>query len=290
VTAGGLVPAIPSSLLEPIWVEFYAAIGEDPPEFDPTHPLGCHRRRIPSRIVFEHMIDALVHGSGYERIATAQCSDRTIRRRLKKWAKAGVAQHVHAIALAAYDLIIGLELEDLSVDGCITKAPCGGDKAGPSPVDRRKGGLKRSVATEAGGIPLGIVSASANRHDSPLLAPTLAAAQTQVGPLPEHVTSHLDAGYDSGVTRDLLAELGFDGEVSRKGVPAPIQVGKRWVVERTHAWMNGFGKLRRCTDKNGEIVDFWLYLTAAFVTVRQLIQRARNRYRWDTRPSVRRLK
>jgi transposase len=107
------VPAVPSCLLEPIWVEFSATIGQDPPEFDPTHPLGCHRRRISSRIVFEHLIDALVHGSGYERIATAQCSDRTIRRRLKTWAKAGVAQRVHATALAAYDLIIGLELEDL---------------------------------------------------------------------------------------------------------------------------------------------------------------------------------
>jgi transposase len=73
----------------------------------------CHRRRISSRIVFEHLIDALVHGSGYERIATAQCSDRTIRRRLKTWAKAGVAQRVHATALAAYDLIIGLELEEV---------------------------------------------------------------------------------------------------------------------------------------------------------------------------------
>jgi hypothetical protein len=46
------------------------------------------------------------------------------------------------------------------------------------------------------------------------------------------VTGHLDAGYDSGVTRKLLAQLGFEGEISRKGVPAPIQVGKRWVVER----------------------------------------------------------
>jgi transposase len=170
VITGGLVPAVPSCLLEPIWGEFQAAIGEEPPEFDPTHPLGCHRRRVPARLVFEHIVDALVHGSGYERIATTGCSDRTIRRRLKAWAEAGVGQRVHAVALHAYDLIIGLELEDLSVDGCITKAPCGGDKAGPSPVDRRKGGLKRSVATEASGIPLGIVSAGANRHDSPLLA------------------------------------------------------------------------------------------------------------------------
>jgi hypothetical protein len=42
--------------------------------------------------------------------------------------------------------------------------------------------------------------------------------------------------------------------------------------------MNGYGKLRRCTDKDGDIVDFYLYLAAAFVTVRQLIQRARKRY------------
>jgi transposase len=284
------VPAVPACLLEPVWVEFHAAIGEDPYGFDPRHPLGCHRRRIPSRVVFEHMIDALVHGSGYERIATDECSDRTIRRRLDAWSEAGVAQHVHAAAVAAYDLIIGLELDDVSVDGCITKAPCGGEKAGPSPVDRRKGGLKRSVATEGQGVPLGLVSAGANRHDSPLLEPTLEQMKTQLGPLPEQVTAHLDAGYDSGVTRDLLTSMGFEGEISRKGVPAPIQVGKRWVVERTHSWMNGYGKLRRCTDKKAAVVDFYLYLAAAFVVVRQLIQRARNRYRWDTRPTTRRLK
>lgn len=53
--------------------------------------------------------------------------------------------------MAAYDLIIGLDLDEVSADGCITKAPCDGDKAGPSPVDRRKQELKRSMATEAGG-------------------------------------------------------------------------------------------------------------------------------------------
>ena len=61
-------------------------------------------------------------------------------------------------------------------------------------------------------------------------------------------------------------------------------------MERTHAWMNGYRTLRRCTDKDGAIVDVFLYLAAAFVTVRQLIQRARQRCRWDTRPTVRRLR
>ena len=44
----------------------------------------------------------------------------------------------------------------------------------------------------------------------------------------------MDAAYDSGVIRSLLLELGFEGIISRTGVPAPIQVGSRWVIERTN--------------------------------------------------------
>jgi hypothetical protein len=214
-----------------------------------------------------------------------------VRRRLKAWAARGIGEQVHALALAAYDQMIGLELGDIAVDGCITKAPCGGQCAGPSPVDRRKGGLKRSVATEDHGIPLGLAAAGAHRHDSPLLAPTLAAATRQLaGLLPGQRTCHLDAGYDSHPTRQLLGELGFDSQIARRGTPAPLQATRRWPAERTHAWMNGYGKLRRMTDRDVAIVAFYLYLAAAFVTVRQLIQHARHRYRWDTRPTTKRLK
>jgi len=282
---------VPSCLLEPIWGEFCALIGGERPPFDPAHPLGCHRRRVSDRVVFEHVVAALVHGSGYERIASPGCSDRTIRRRLKAWAALGIGEQVHALALRAYDQMIGLELGDVAVDGCITKAPCGGERAGPSPVDRRKGGLKRSVATDNYGIPRGIASAPANRHDSPLLAPTLQAAADQLdSKLPGERACHLDAGYDSRPTRQTLSELGFDGHIARKGTPAPLQATQRWPVERTHSWMNGYGKLRRMTDRDATVVDFYLYLAAAFVTVRALIQRARNRYRWDTRPATKRLK
>jgi hypothetical protein len=280
------VPALPSSLIEPVWVEF-AALLPAHPAVDPTHPLGCHRRRVPDRVVFEHVLDALVHGSGYERVATAACSDRTIRRRLKDSARRGVAPRLHALCLAAFAKMIGLRLGDLSADGVITKAPCGGEKAGPSPVDRRKGGLKRSVAAEATGVPLGLVSAGANRNDPPLLAPTLEQARVQLGVLPTRLTVHLDAAYDGGPTRALLDALGFAGEIARKGVPAPVQASRRWPVERLHAWMNAFGKLRRCTDRDGAVVDFYLYPAAALVVVRQLIQRARTLYRWDTRPTTR---
>jgi Transposase DDE domain len=285
------VPAVPSCLLEPVWVEFCALLGGERQGFDPSHPLGCHRRRIPDRVVFEHVVAALVHGSGYERIATPGCSDRTIRRRLKAWAALGIGERVHALVLRAYDQMIGLELADVAVDGCMTKAPCGGERAGPSPVDRRKGGLKRSVASDGYGIPLGIASAGASRHDSPLLAPTLRAAHRQLGGLlPADRTCHLDAAYDSQPTRQTLDEHGYAAQIARKGTPAPIQAGRRWPVERTHSWMNGYGKLRRMTDRDTAVVNFHLYLAAAFVTVRALIQRARHRYRWDARPTTKRLK
>ncbi|MFD7618440.1 IS5 family transposase [Streptomyces sp. NPDC059802] len=282
------MPVLPSCLLEPLWNEFVALLPARG-KFAAGHPLGCHRRCVPDRTVFEHVVLALVHGSGYERVAGPGCSDRTIRRRVKEWAEQGISEMVHVLALEAYDRMIGLELSEISVDGCITKAPCGGQSAGRSPVDRGKQGLKRSVATDARGVPLGLVAAGANRHDSPLLGPTLHAAMDQVGPLPDDVNVNLDRGYDSSTTRALLQELGFTGEIARKGVPAPIQAGKRWVVERTHSWMSSYGKLRRCTEKHSTVVEFYLHLAAALVTLRMLIRHATIHYRWDQRPTTRRL-
>lgn len=116
-------------------------------------------------------------------------------------AVAGVPQ----IALESYDRIVGLVLDQIAVDGSITKAPGGGEVAGRSSVDRGKQGLKRSGMTDRYGIPLGRVLAGANRHDSPLRAPTLDRLD-DLGPLPDDITVHLDAGYDSDKTRALLDE------------------------------------------------------------------------------------
>lgn len=282
------MPAVPVSLLDPIWEQFSSLLPERP-LVAPSHPLGCHRRRIPDRVVFEQVVAALVHGSGYERIASPGCSDRTIRRRVKAWAEVGLAQTLHGLVLEQYDRMIGLDLDDVVVDGCITKAPCGGETAGRSPVDRGKLGLKRSTLSDGTGIPLHVVSAGANRNDGPLLAATLAGLDT-LGPVPDGIAVHLDRGYDSAGTREVLGERALTGVIARRGVPAPLQIGKRWVVERTHAWMNGYGKLRCCTERAAQVVDFYLFLAATFVITRRLIQRARIRYRWDNQPTTRRLK
>ena len=60
-------------------------------------------------------------------------------------------ERLRRICLDAYDRLIGLKLSEMAVDCCITKAPRGGEKAGRSPVDRGKRGLKRSMAVDARG-------------------------------------------------------------------------------------------------------------------------------------------
>jgi transposase len=281
-----LVPALPSSVIDPIWDQFAALL----PDRDVVHPLGCHRPRIPDRVVFDKLIQVLVLDVSYAKIADSTCSATTIRTRRDEWIDAGVFAAVEQLCLQAYDRVVGLNLEHIAVDGCITKAPCGGEAAGKSPVDRGKQGTKRSSMTEAEGIPLGCVVAPANRQDSPLLRPTL----EKLGRfdeglgcgLPENITVHLDAGYDSGKTRDLLEEFGCHGVISQKGFP--LQAGARWVVERTHSWHNrGFKKLAICTERRTRVIEAFIALANAVIIVRRLLRTAWTTHRWDTRPGRR---
>jgi transposase len=279
VRCGPLVPALPSCILDPLREQF---LGELPAHVD-DHPLGCHRPRIDDAVVFDKLVEVLVYGAGYERIADSSCSASTMRRRRDEWIRLGVWDRLRLACLDAYDRLIGLDLEHLAVDGCTTKAPCGGQCAGRSPVDRGKGGMKRSQLTDGGGIPMATVSAPANTVDHALLEPTLDAVK-DFAPLPAGVTVHLDAGYDYRPCRDALDQRGMVGEIAHRGEPAPIQVGRRWVVERANSWLNDFGKLRRCTERRRDCVDAYLALAAAIVTLRALLRAVWYLYRWDTRP------
>ena len=111
------MPALPSCLIDPVWEQFSALL----PDRQQTHPLGCHNPRIPDRVVFDKLVQVLVFGCAYERIADHECSATTIRRRRDEWIAAGVMEQLQKIALASYDRMIGLDLSDIAVDCCITK-------------------------------------------------------------------------------------------------------------------------------------------------------------------------
>ena len=153
-------------------------------------------------------------------------------------------------------------------------------------MDRGKQGMKRSSMVDGYGIPLDRVLAAASRHDSPLLAATLDKLG-DLGPLPDGIRVHLDAGYDSQVTRDELAARKMTGQIAHKGDKAPIQASQRWHVERTNAWHNGFNRLQRCYERRANVIDAFFDLADAIITVRSLIRQAWTAYRWDGRPARR---
>lgn len=274
------MPAVPLFIIEPLWSQFEALI---PPVVD-EHPLGCHRPRVADRVVFDKLINVLVLGASYAKIGDVTCSATTIRRRRDEWIDADIFDELQLLCLEAYDRIVGLDLANLCVDGCIVKAPCGGEIAGRSPVDRGKLGTKRSVVTDGNGIPVGVVAAPANRNDSPLLRPTLEQLSCFGFHLPDKITVHLDAGYDSAKTRNLLTELGCAWNISTKG--EPLQAGSRWVVERTNAWhTRGFSKLLVCTERRARVNDAFIALANAVIIIRRLIRESWSTHRWDTRPA-----
>src|SRR4051794_2348656 len=101
--------------------EFLALL---PPRVE-DHPLGCHRPRIDDCVVFDELVQVLVSDAGYERVADETCSATTMRRRRDEWIRLGIFDRLRLACVDAYDKMIGLDLADLAVDGCTTKAPGG---------------------------------------------------------------------------------------------------------------------------------------------------------------------
>ena len=158
-------------------------------------------------IVFDLLINALVFGTGYRRIADQRGSPTTIRCRRDEWGAAGVMDHLEHLAREGYDQMIGLDLDDVAVDVCLTKAPCEGEVAGKTPPTE---GISASNAPPWS-TPADYGWGGQRAREParlPLLAPTLDLLK-DLGPLPERTCVHLDAGYDCGITRALLADAAW---------------------------------------------------------------------------------
>jgi transposase len=248
--------ALDPDVVDAVWAAVGTLLPSRPAD---THPLGCHRPRISDRHCFWGVLIRLVTGCSWETAArlAGGVSATTLRRRRDDWVAAGVFEQLAEEAICGYDRICGLDLTEVSIDGSLHKAPCGGEGTGPNPTDRGKLGYKWSLFSDTGGIPLGWAIDGANRHDIILLEPTLETV-AQRGLHHDVETIHLDRGYDASTVRDALAVHGITdtviavkrkpGEPKPAG-PQPLRLGLRWAVERTNSWFSNFGQLRRNTDR-----------------------------------------
>ncbi len=151
-----------------------------------------------------------------------------------------------------------------------------GGKTGPNPTDRGKRGTKRSLLTEAAGVPIGLVAAGANRNDFKLARATLASIPiARPTPTPEAPQGLcLDKGYDFDEVRELLDEFGYTAHIRARGEEAQAlkreagHKARRWVVERTHSWMNRFRRILIRWEKKPANYLGLLHFVCAFLTYR----------------------
>lgn len=236
--------ALDPEVFDPLWK---AVEGLIPPHEPKAHPLGCHRRRVPDRDCLWGIVIRLVTGCSWRTAGRLSgTSGTTLRTRRDEWIEAGVFDALAEEALAGYDKIIGLELEEIMIDGALHKAPFGGENTGPNPTDRAKLGWKTSIATDGRGIPIGWVEGPANRNDCKLLAPTLDEIISR-GLHHDVTTLHVDRGYDYDFVRDDATDRGIaDIQIPPKGEK---RYGIRWLVERANSWLSNYGQIRRNTDR-----------------------------------------
>ena len=125
------------------------------------------------------------------------------------------------------------------------QGPAGGDLIGPNPTDRGKPGTKKSLLVEATGGPLAVVIAGANVHDTKLLAATLDAVivprPLPTPEAPQHLC--LDKAYDNPTGEAAVQAHGYTAHIRRIGEERIAKEERtfpprRWVVERTLAWLS----------------------------------------------------
>jgi len=132
------------------------------------------------------------------------------------------------------------------------------------------------LLTEGFGIPVGLAIEGANRHDCKMVKATIKSIPVK-RPKPTKRKKQgmcLDRGYDSREVRDLVKEFGYTAHIRSRGEEAQAikhEAGfkaRRWVVERTHSWMNRFRRvLTRWEKKPGNYLAL-LHLVCAIITFR----------------------
>lgn len=230
-----------------LWAQIEPIILSLPPKVKkkPGRPAMDNRR------AFNAIFYVLRTGCQWKALPRALGAPSTVHDRFQYWARSGVFVELWHRGLLAYDFIVGIDWEWQAADGCQVQAPLGGEAVGPSYKHRGKNGTNRSLLTDGRGVPLALAIDKANRPDCHLLEPTLqsfAIERPDPNCEPKQNLS-LDKGYDYPQVDETVDAYGYTAHIRRKGEdlsqrqPIPGYRARRWVVERTHSWMNNFRRL-----------------------------------------------
>lgn len=247
----------------------------------PTYPSsskgGRPRRNL--RGIVDAIFYRLRTGCQWKSIPTCLAPGSTAHQYFQEWVELGFFDAVWQLALQEYDDLIGLKWSWQSADCALTKSPLGHEETGKNPTDRGKRGTKRSLITEAMGIPVGLSLGAANTHDIRLLRSTLEDCFRRV-PIDQGRGLErlcLDKGYDSASIRKMIVEeFGYRAHVRSRGEEKKLlrdrrQKPRRWVVERTHSWLNRFRAILIRWDKKAANYIANLQFACAYYTFKKIM-------------------
>lgn len=120
------------------------------------------------------------------------------------------------------------------------------------------------------GTPLTILLTAANVNETTMLEATVDAVQPIKGrtgrPRKRPDKLHADKGYDSKKNRAALRQRGITPRIARKGVESKQRLGRyRWVIERTHSWLNRFRRLKVRYERRADIHEAFLKISCALI-------------------------
>jgi putative transposase len=218
-----------------------------------THRFGGGRPRVPDRQCAEGIFFVLRTGRQWNALsATGLCPSSTAHDRFQGWVEEGFFVRFWQAGLAEYDAFNGIDWTWLSMDGAMAKAALAGEKtrsrtrrtaprAAPNALSWSRPAACRWVYPSPGRIATTSSSSLRPSKASRCRGPNLSPLRRR------HLC--LDKGYDFEEVRALGAALGFVAHIRSRGEETeakarqPGQKARRWVVERTHGWMNRFRSL-----------------------------------------------
>lgn len=237
----------------------YRLVADRIPE-PPRHPNGGCRRRVPDRICFEGIFWRFITGSAWETIEYMLgfvVSDTTLRARRTEWVDAGVFDQLMEDCLAVYHQLVGIDMNDVAIDGSTQLAPGGGPDTGISPGSKGRLTMKWSLCVDANGIGLGALVVSGSANDYPLLEPTLdeACARDWTAAI-ERLQLDRGYGYPSLPTK-LESHQINDVVVTMRNKRGQGRVqlagfNRRWVIERTNGWLTNYRQLKINWDRTAQ--------------------------------------
>lgn len=241
-------------------------------------PQRTGRPRAPWRPLFNGIIHRLRSSCQWNRLPKEFGDDSTTHRWFQRWCQNGLFAQIWALVVEACAELAGVHWDWQSADGRLGKARFGGDKVGPNPTDRGKAGSKQSLLVDGEGGPLGVVVAAANVNDHQLLEATIEAIVVErpepTAEKPQHLC--LDAAYDNQSSREVVAKHKYTAHIrpARSTAESPTThpgaKPRRWVVERTLAWLNKCRALLVRYDKHDRNYLGLLQLACSLLWFRRL--------------------